>query len=68
MVAFDLILEAISACFGWVDQIFTESGYLSYFLGIIIISIVFDKIISPMLRGRGSDRADRRRNKEGDES
>lgn len=68
MVAFDLILQALSACFRWTDQLFTESGYLSYFLGIIIISIVFDKIIAPMLRGRGSDRADPRRNKEGDET
>lgn len=68
MVAFELILEAVSACFGWADKLLTSSGYLSYFLGIIIITIVFDKIISPMLRGRGSDRADRRRNKEGDDS
>lgn len=68
MVAFDLLFEAISACFGWADKLLSSSGYLSYFLGIIIISIVFDKIITPMLRGRGSDRADRRRNKEGDDS
>lgn len=60
MTAFDLILDAFSAALGWADQLFSESGYLDYFLGILIISIVFNKIISPMLHGRGSDRAQQR--------
>lgn len=67
MIAFQLILDAISAGFSWFTQVFTASGYLSYFLGMAIITIVFDKLIRPMLRGRGSDRADRRRQKKGDE-
>lgn len=67
MIAFELILEAIAAGFSWADKLLSSSGYLSYLVGMIIISIVFDKIISPMLRGSGSDRADPSRNKEGDE-
>ena len=68
MIAFELILEVVSAGFSWADQLFSSSGYLSYFVGIIIIKIVFDKIVSPMLRGSGSDRADPNRNKdEGDD-
>lgn len=61
MLAFDLFLDALSAGFSWATQVFEKSGYMPYLLGIIIISIVFDKIISPIMRGRGSDHADRRR-------
>lgn len=63
MLAFELLLNSVRASFVWATQVFEKSGMMSYLLGIIIITIVFDKIISPMMRGRGSDRADRRRNR-----
>lgn len=59
-IAFDLFLDALGAGFGWFTQVFDKSGLAPYHLGIIIITIVFYKIIAPMMRGRGSDRADRR--------
>lgn len=58
-----MFITAAEAAFDWFTQIYTKAGYLSYFLGMIIITIVFDKIISPMMRGRGSDRADPRRSR-----
>lgn len=61
MIAFELFIDALVAGFGWASQVFEKSGLASYHLGIIIITIVFHKIISPMMRGQGSDRADRRR-------
>lgn len=61
--AFDLIIAAIGSGFRWMDAVLTESGLLPVFLGVALIRIVFDKLISPMLRGRGSDRADPRKNK-----
>lgn len=63
MIAFEMLLEATAACFSWATQIYEKSGYMSYYIGIIIISIVFYKIIAPMMRGAGSDRADRRRSR-----
>ena len=62
MTAFELILDAFIAALSWADQLFTESGYLNYFLGMLIITIAFNKLISPMLHGKGSDRASVRRN------
>lgn len=67
MTAFDLILDAFTAALGWADDLFSKSGYLDYFLGMLIITIAFNKLISPMLHGKGSDRASARRNSdEGD--
>ena len=68
MIVFEMFLEAFAAAFSWANQLISYSGYLSYLLGIMIISIVFNKIISPMLRDRGSDRADRRRHGKGGSS
>ncbi|MBE6922887.1 MAG: hypothetical protein E7465_06875 [Ruminococcaceae bacterium] len=67
MVAFDLIAQAFAACLSWANQLISNSGYLDYFVGIIVISIVFNKILSPMLHGKGSDLAHaRHKSKEGD--
>ena len=65
MVAFEMILGSIGAAFTWADSILTSSGYLPYFVGIILIKMIFDKLIRPVLRGSGSDRADRRRHGKG---
>lgn len=67
-IAFDLFIDSLVAGFGWFTQILDASGLAPYHLGIIIITIVFHKIIAPMMRGRGSDRADRRYHKKGTDS
>lgn len=64
--AFSMFFDAIISGFAWFTQVFTAAGLLDLFTGIMIITIVFNRIIAPMLRGRGSDRADRRRNKKGE--
>lgn len=57
---FTMFLSAVAACFSWFSQVFEASGLLSSFLGVMIISILFSKIIAPMMRGAGSDRAGRK--------
>lgn len=61
MIYFNLFIQALHAAFQWATTILDKSGLASYFLGIIIITIVFNKLLAPLLRGRGSDHADRRR-------
>lgn len=62
-IGFDLFLDALGAGFSWFTQVFEAAGLAGYHLGIVIITIVFYKIIAPMMRGRGSDRADPRRHR-----
>lgn len=59
--AFVFFLDAIVSGFAWFTQVFATAGLLDIFSGIMIISLVFYRLIAPMMRSAGSDRAKRRK-------
>lgn len=59
MAFFSMFLDVIASCFMWFTQVMTAAGLLDIFTGLIVISLVFWRILSPMLRSTGSDRARR---------
>lgn len=59
MQFFSLFLDAIASGFYWFSQVMTAAGLLDIFTGVLIISLVFYRILAPMLRSSGSDRARR---------
>lgn len=60
-----LIVDAISAAFSWATSILDKSGLMGGYLGMMLITIVFYKLLRPLMRGSGSDRASKR-NQKGD--
>lgn len=64
MEFFSMFLDVIVSGFAWFTQVMTAAGLLDTFTGLIIISLVFWRILSPMLRSAGSDRARRSSGKE----
>lgn len=61
---FDMFLAAIVSGFTWFTQVFGAAGFMDIFIGLIIITIVFYRLISPFIRAAGSDRARRRSGKD----
>lgn len=62
-IFFDMFFDVIIECFSWFTDVMTSAGLLDYFVGIVIISIVFTRLVSPLFRSAGSDRSNPRRNK-----
>lgn len=60
---FEMFISVIIECFSWFTQVFEAAGLLDTFIGIVIISIVFYRLVAPLLRSAGSDRANPRNNK-----
>lgn len=61
MQAILLLIEAMVSGFAWFTQVFTKAGLMDIFSGVMIITLVFYRILSPMLRSAGSDRSNKKR-------
>lgn len=59
-----MMFNCIVSGFAWFTQTFVAAGLMDIMSGLAIISLVFYRIISPMLRLAGSDRARRRSGKD----
>lgn len=57
--AFTFFFDAIVSGFSWFTQVFAAAGLMDIFTGLIIITLVFYRLLAPMLRSAGSDRARR---------
>ena len=64
LVFFGMFLSTVVAGFCWLTQTFEAAGFMDIFSGLIIITIVFYRLISPFIRAAGSDRARRRSGKD----
>lgn len=61
---FAMFLNSVVTGFLWFTQTFQAAGFMDIFSGLIIITIVFYRLISPFIRAAGSDRARRRTGKD----
>lgn len=59
MDAIVMFLDAVISGFSWFTQVFTAAGLLDIFSGLMIISLIMFRHVSPLLRSAGSDRARR---------
>ena len=66
MAYFTFFIDAVTSGFVWFTQVFTAAGLLDIFSGLIIITFIFYRLIAPLLRSAGSDRASKSRSKSGE--
>lgn len=52
--------SVLRASMDWVTQLFDGSGYLDIYIGFVIMTIAFRRLLSPALTSVGSDRASSR--------
>ena len=66
MGAISLFIVAISEGFKWFSEVMTAAGLDNIFLGVILITLIFYRLISPMMRSGASDQASKKRQKDDD--
>ena len=59
-----MIVDAVISGFVWFTKLYTAAGLLDMLSGIIIISLIMSRLVSPLLRASGSDKASKSHRKD----